>query len=511
MENTKIKYSLLSYIESFRPMIYINHHDHVEVIDTIRTLDTNVQCLVFDNAQGLGIYSHESPFPRYIDSSETLYSFLDKVKDDAYEMETYLILKDINDLLSGPNKDLKVLSILKYISERTLYANDYHATIFILSDMLVIPHELENYITIFDYPLPIEKEIYILVKDFAKEMHINVSDDIIDSIVLSLKGMTKFQITQILNLAYHNGGNLVKEDTSLILKEKEQFIKKTGMLEIIPVKEKPEDIGGLEIMKDWLTQKANIFKNLDKAIRFGVDLPKGILIMGRPGCGKSLTAKTTAAMFNLPLIRLDVGRLLGKYVGESEENMRKALKLSEAISPCVLWIDELEKAFAGVTSNNDGGITFRLFGQFLTWMQEKTSSAFIVATANNIKSLPKEFFRKGRFDELFYVDCPNKAERIKIFNIHLKKRKKWNKNIDVEKLAEKTRNFSGADIETIVKNAVEVEFLRGLKENLDLSEIKLDTSTILDAIEGITPFNNKEEQKDIISLIEEYGFKYASK
>ena len=270
MESTKIKYSLLSYIESFRPIIYINHHDHVEVIDTIRTLDTNVQCLVFDNAQGLGIYSHESPFPRYIDSSETLYSFLDKVKDDAYGMETYLILKDINDLLSGPNKDLKVLSILKYISERTLYANDYHATIFILSDMLVIPHELENYITIFDYPLPIEKEIYILVKDFAKEMHINVSDDIIESIVLSLKGMTKFQITQILNLAYHNGGNLVKEDTSLILKEKEQFIKKTGMLEIIPVKEKPEDIGGLEIMKDWLNQKANIFKNLDKAIRFGV-------------------------------------------------------------------------------------------------------------------------------------------------------------------------------------------------------------------------------------------------
>lgn len=511
MENRKIKYSLLSYIESFRPIIYINHHDHVEVIDTIRTLDTNVQCLVFDNAQGLGIYSHESPFPRYIDSSETLYSFLDKVKDDAYGMETYLILKDINDLLSGPNKDLKVLSILKYISERTLYANDYHATIFILSDMLVIPHELENYITIFDYPLPIEKEIYILVKDFAKEMHINVSDDIIDSIVLSLKGMTKFQITQILNLAYHNGGNLVKEDTSLILKEKEQFIKKTGMLEIIPVKEKPEDIGGLEIMKDWLNQKANIFKNLDKAIRFGVDLPKGILIMGRSGCGKSLTAKTTAAMFNLPLIRLDVGRLLGKYVGESEENMRKALKLSEAISPCVLWIDELEKAFAGVTSNNDGGITFRLFGQFLTWMQEKTSSVFIVATANNIKSLPKEFFRKGRFDELFYVDCPNKAERIKIFNIHLKKRKKWNKNIDVEELAKKTENFSGADIETIVKNAVEVEFLRGLKENLDLSEIKLDTSTILDAIKGIKPFNNKEEQKDIKSLIEEYGFKYASK
>lgn len=511
MENTKIKYSLLSYIESFRPIIYINHHDHVEVIDTIRTLDANVQCLVFDNAQGLGIYSHESPFPRYIDSSETLYSFLDKVKDDAYGMETYLILKDINDLLSGPNKDLKVLSILKYISERTLYANDYHATIFILSDMLVIPHELENYITIFDYPLPIEKEIYILVKDFAKEMHINVSDDIIDSIVLSLKGMTKFQITQILNLAYHNGGNLVKEDTSLILKEKEQFIKKTGMLEIIPVKEKPEDIGGLEIMKDWLNQKANIFKNLDKAIRFGVDLPKGLLIMGRPGCGKSLTAKTTAAMFNLPLIRLDVGRLLGKYVGESEENMRKALKLSEAISPCVLWIDELEKAFAGVTSNNDGGITFRLFGQFLTWMQEKTSSVFIVATANNIKSLPKEFFRKGRFDELFYVDCPNKAERIKIFNIHLKKRKKWNKNIDVEELAKKTENFSGADIETIVKNAVEVEFLRGLQENLDLSEIKLDTSTILDAIKGIKPFNNKEEQKDIKSLIEEYGFKYASK
>jgi len=196
------------------------------------------------------------------------------------------------------------------------------------------------------------------------------------------------------------------------------------------------------------------------------------MIVGMPGCGKSLAAKATAKLFGIPLVRLDVGRLLGKYIGESEENMRKALKLSEAISPCVLWIDEIEKAFSGVGSFGGGSdVTTRLFGQFLTWMQEKENTVFIVATANDISKIPAEFLRKGRFDELFYVDFPNDEERRKIIEIHLKKRHKWNKELDIISLVKLTNGYNGADLEAIVKDAIENCFIEG-RERLTTEDLK---------------------------------------
>ena len=185
-------------------------------------------------------------------------------------------------------------------------------------------------------------------------------------------------------------------------------------------------------------------------MKYGVDIPKGIMIVGMPGCGKSLAAKAAAKLFEIPLVRLDIGRLLGKYVGESEHNMRRALKLAEAISPCVLWIDEIEKAFSGVGESGGGSdVTTRLFGQFLTWMQEKENTVFIVSTANDISKIPPEFLRKGRFDELFYVDFPGVEERKQIIEIHLKKRNKWNKDLDVISLAKKTEGYNGADLKPL--------------------------------------------------------------
>ena len=253
-----------------------------------------------------------------------------------------------------------------------------------------------------------------------------------------------------------------------------------------------EDIGGLDYLKEWLVRKSKIFANLDKAIKFGVDVPKGIMIIGMPGCGKSLAAKATASLFEIPLVRLDVGRLLGKYIGESEENMRNALKLSEAISPCVLWIDEIEKAFAGIGGVGGGSdVTTRLFGQFLTWMQEKENTVFIVATANDVSKMPPEFLRKGRFDELFFVDLPNGEERRKILDIHLKKRKKWNKNIDSIALIKETEGFNGADLEAVVKDTIELAFINGKEEitTEDLLNSVKDTksisSTLKDQIEEI--------------------------
>ena len=227
-------------------------------------------------------------------------------------------------------------------------------------------------VTVFDMPLPTVTEIKNIMTEFTKDLDIDVSEDVLSEISLSFKGLNEFQIKQILNLAYQDGGCLDSDDKQLILRQKEQLIKKAGLLEMIPVHETIEDIGGLENLKEWLYKKECIFNQLDRAIKFGVDIPKGIMIVGMPGCGKSLAAKATAKLFEIPLVRLDVGRLLGKYIGESEENMRKALKLSEAISPCVLWIDEIEKAFSGVGGSGGGSdVTTRLFGQFLTWMQEK--------------------------------------------------------------------------------------------------------------------------------------------
>ena len=290
------------------------------------------------------------------------------------------------------------------------------------------------------------------------------------------------------------------------MKEKEQFIKKSGMLEIFNYSDKIEDVGGLENLKDWLYKKQKVFKNLDKAIKFGVDIPKGIMIVGMPGCGKSLTAKATATLFSIPLVRLDVGRLLGKYVGESEENMRKTLKLAEAISPCCLWIDELEKAFAGVGSEGGGSdVTTRLFGQFLTWMQEKENTVFIVATANDISKIPPEFLRKGRFDELFFVDLPNGEERRKIMEIHLKKRKKWNKKIDTISLIKKTEGFSGSDLEAVVKDTVEEAFIT--------NKLEIETSDLLKTIEETRSISStlKEKIQQIKNTVTKIDIKPASR
>jgi SpoVK/Ycf46/Vps4 family AAA+-type ATPase len=335
---------------------------------------------------------------------------------------------------------------------------------------------------------------------------IDISEDIADDLAISLKGLNEFQIKQILNLAYQDGGTIEKDDKSLIIKEKELLVKKDGMLEIVNFKEKIDDVGGLNKLKNWLQRKSRIFKDLDHAIKFGVDVPKGILIVGMPGCGKSLTAKATANLFEIPLVRLDVGRLLGKYVGESESNMRKALRLAEAISPCVLWIDEIEKAFAGI-GNGIGGneVTTRLFGQFLTWMQEKENTVFIVATANNIEKMPPEFLRKGRFDELFFVDLPDGDERRSILKIHLEKRNKWNSNIDTIKLTKETEGYSGVDLESAVKNAIEECFIE--------NECVVTTERLLKSIQETKSISEtlKDKIKNLKEDIEKYGFVNASK
>lgn len=488
---------LASYIDALHPIIYINHFDFKIIDEAIARVGKDTKCVEFNNALGLIDFYTKSPMKEC-----NLEQFLNLTMDDGFEQETFIVLKDIHGEMNSP----KIISLLKRIAENNLYNDYYSATIFIVSEITVIPKELENYITVFDIPLPTTKEILSVISEFTKDMDIIVEQDVINDIALSFKGLNEFQIKQILNLAYQDGGCIDKEDKLLILKEKEQFIKKSGMLEIVNFSKTIDDIGGLENLKEWLARKAKIFANLDKAIKYGVDVPKGIMIIGMPGCGKSLTAKATASLFEIPLVRLDVGRLLGKYVGESESNMRKTLQLSEAISPCVLWIDEIEKAFAGVGENGGGNdVTTRLFGQFLTWMQEKENTVFIVATANDISKMPPEFLRKGRFDELFFVNLPNGEERRKILDIHLKKRKKWNKEIDSIALIKETEGFNGADLEAVVKDTIERAFIDG-KEKItteDLIESVKDTKSISKTL--------AEKIAEIKKTIEKIDIKLASK
>ncbi|MCC5911428.1 MAG: AAA family ATPase [Clostridiaceae bacterium] len=493
----KFQNILASYIDALHPIIYINHFDFKVIDGAISKVVQGAKIVEFNNALGAIDFYTKSP---QIECD--LEHFLKLSLDNGFENETFIVLKDIHNQLNDP----KVIALLKRIAEDNLYRDDYYATIFIVSAKKVIPFELENYITVFDIPLPTGLEIMSVIEEFIKDLDIVVEQNVIDNIALSFKGLNEFQIKQILNLAYQDGGYIDAKDKRLILKEKEQFIKKTGMLEIVNFNEAIDDIGGLENLKEWLKKKAKIFSSLDKAIKFGVDIPKGIMIIGMPGCGKSLTAKATAGLFKIPLVRLDVGRLLGKYVGESEDNMRKALKLSEAISPCVLWIDEIEKAFAGIGGDGGGSdVTTRLFGQFLTWMQEKESTVFIVATANDISKMPPEFLRKGRFDELFFVDLPNGEERRKILEIHLKKRGKWSRDIDTIALIEETKGFNGADLEAVIKETIENAFINEKQTitTADLQKSIKDTKSISSTL--------KEKISQIKDTISKIDIKPASK
>lgn len=493
---------LASYIDALYPIIYINHFDFKVIDDIIEDIKDNRKVVEYSN--GLGIINFVT---KSLVKECDLVSFLKLVKDDGYDYPTFILLKDVHGSLEEP----EVVSLLKYIAERNMYNQDYNAAVFIISSMLEIPDELEDLITIFDVPLPNISEIADIIREFCSDLGIRVSNDTLDEISLSFKGLNEFQIKQILNLAYQDGGCIDLDDKQLILRQKEQLIKKAGLLEMIPVHESVEDIGGLENLKEWLYNKEAVFNQLDKAIKFGVDIPKGIMIVGMPGCGKSLAAKATAKLFEIPLVRLDVGRLLGKYIGESEENMRRALKLSEAISPCVLWIDEIEKAFSGVGGSGGGSdVTTRLFGQFLTWMQEKENTVFIVATANDISKIPPEFLRKGRFDELFYVDFPNKEERRKILEIHLKKRDKWNKDLDLISVVQKTEGYNGADLEAIVKDAIENCFIRYMNDP-DKTD-KLTTGDLLEAQSHIKSISDtlQKRVKEIKEAVKDMDLKPAS-
>lgn len=493
------------YMDAGYPILYMNTFEELKGVKSIISASGARQVLSWSYAEGLVLYKNGEAQDLYKnDLAKTPIAIVleQLLADSLYELEgKVIVFKDIHHYLEEP----EVISLLKQLVNKINLGADF--SIIFLSPIVKIPKELEKFITIIEAEYMGYDAIRKEIVDFIEYQELpKVADKLLDELAMAFKGLTKFEINNLLALAYANDGELTRADLGLIFEQKKQMIMKSGILEMVNVKESVDDIGGLENLKEWFAKKAKVIKNIHEAEKFGVDMPKGVLIAGVPGCGKSLNAKVASTLFEVPLLRMDMGRLMGKYVGESEGNMRRAIALSEAISPCVLWIDELEKAFAGINGHGGSEVTVRLFGNFLTWMQDKESPVVVVATANNIMDLPPELMRKGRFDEIYFVGLPKADERKKILQIHIKKRRpKDLAGIDLDKLVGKTEGYSGADLEGVVKDAVEDAFANGKQA--------VTTDDILRMIENTHSLSEimKEPLEKMNKEYKERKFKNASK
>ncbi|OOF38617.1 hypothetical protein BKK49_09305 [Rodentibacter rarus] len=446
------------------------------VAEVAKSLDFHVHEI--NLAQGKINFSNKSQIK---ENHGRIEQTLNDLLDEDLEQNLFFIK---NAKLALENNPVAVAR-LQYLIENIERHYTGECAVILQSSEVYIPSDIEPFITLLEIPLPKESDIKAIMDD------LNIEAEKQSKFITALSGLNELEIKKVLTLIKQrfNGFNESDQDKMLneIRQQKEQIIAKSGVLEMVKVDHQITDIGGLENLKKWLQEQAHIVGNLEKAKAFGVKAPKGALIAGMPGCGKSLTAKAAAALFQQPLVRLDIGSLLGKYVGESETNMRKALAMAESISPCVLWVDELEKAFVGMSGNNASEVSSRLLGYFLTWMQEKTQPVFIIATANDITALPPELLRKGRFDEIFYVGFPNYKERQQILAIHLNKAKQKVDALDLEEIARQCRDYSGADIENAVYDGVKQAFLANAAH--------LNQATLIEAISRTVPLRKTLKEK----------------
>lgn len=457
------------------PIIYIHDYDFARIDELIKdVIGETIEIQEWNPGTGqTNFWTKEyNRLTEKISLEDFLLSFY---KQEILSDRQFIVLRDIQDYIEEP----KIKTLLQLIAQRKLYDRDFETTIIIISSVIKVPEEIEKYVSFLEIEFPDDDEIKKLIDEHIETNGYDKSkftEEDRGKLMPSLKGMTCFEIDRMLDMAMSSNGSLSAEDREMILQHKKQMVKKSGLLELIDSKEKIENIGGLDALKEYMKSKAYIIKNLPEAMKFHVAVPKGAFIVGMPGCGKSLCAKACASLFEVPLLKMDMGSMMGKYVGQSEENLRKAIRIAEAAAPCILWVDEIEKAFSGIGGNND--IMTRMFGYFLSWMQDKTSSVYVLATANNADNLPPELKRKGRFDEIFCVNLPNDEERKAIFNVHLSKRKQ---NIRIEdnskskSIITATKGDNGADIESIINEALEQCFINdknplSLKKLLEVSK-----------------------------------------
>ncbi|ERN42393.1 ATPase of the AAA+ class [Rubidibacter lacunae KORDI 51-2] len=381
-----------------------------------------------------------------------------------------VVLRDFHRFLEDVAVARKLRNLARQLKARPV-------NVAIVSPQLVVPPDLSEVLTVVDFPLPTADNIARELERLLAPLAQGLPESTRDELVRAARGLSLERIRRVLSRAIALHGEVRADDVELMLEEKRQSVRQTQILDFYPATEQMSDIGGLDNLKDWLLRRGCAFA--DRARAYGLPHPRGLLLVGIQGTGKSLTAKAIAHTWHLPLLRLDVGRLFGGLVGESESRTRQGLALAEALAPCVLWIDEIDKAFAGAEGRGDAGTSSRVFGTFITWMAEKRSPVFVVATANNIRALPPELLRKGRFDEIFFVGLPETEERREIFAVHLGRLRPHNlKEFDLERLGYETPEFSGAEIEQAIVEAMHT----GFSQNRDFT-----TEDILEACSQIVP------------------------
>lgn len=413
----------------------------------------------------------------------SLMGALDRIGKADVEEAAIFVLRDSHPFLSSSisEKSAPVVRSLKNLAQELKRSRK---TIVLLSHVLTLPPELVQEITVIDFPLPTAQEIDHLISQTVAPENLKISDLAKEQLVKACLGLSRTKIQRVLAKAIAAKQQVNETDIVHVLEEKKQSIRQTGILEFFTTQDSLKSVGGLENLKLWVRMRQGVFT--EEARRFGIPNPKGVLLVGIQGTGKSLSAKTIAHEWRLPLLRLDSGRLFGGIVGESENRTRQMIQLAEAIAPCVLWIDEIDKAFGNITSGADGdsGTSRRVFGSLITWMQEKTAPVFIVATANNVQILPAELLRKGRFDEIFFLNLPTESEREEIFKVHLQRlRPNRLREFDLSLLARQTKNFSGAEIEQVVIDGMHRAFGQGIPgQRQDFT-----TEDIIMAIEETVP------------------------
>ncbi len=453
-------------IRSKRTIIYVVSQEENRVISALEQMcskaDTNWDVVKWDIVKGL-----HSSFPEFLPAKDS-----DKELDQSEVLNWFgnltvpknkfclLILKDFNKYFGTANYKGQVENrIIRHIKNLSVEFCIENKAIIILSSALELPQDLEKIIPVIDFPLPTKDEINVKItellskaskrQDLNEKFKTSYNDEELDIIINSFRGLTSSECEQVCTYCMIKHPMLLPEAIS---QQKRDIIRKSGLLDWIDDKIDMNDVGGLEALKHWLEKRREAFSQ--EAVDYGLPSnPKGILLVGIQGAGKSLFAKAISSFWNFPLLRLDMGKVFSGLVGSSEQNMRQVFKIAESVAPCILWCDEIDKGMSGSkgSSISDSGTTSRVLGSWLTWMQDRKAPVFVVATANDVSNLPPELLRKGRFDEIFFVDLPKFQERKKIFKIHLEKRSRNPYDFKLDALAELTENFTGAEIEAVIE------------------------------------------------------------
>jgi len=472
MPESSVLQELRTLIASKQPVVTLESEEEERVDDMLRTLAAEMGLLLFTWTVTRGLQRIDSPNAIYgTNDPFVLFRHL-----STLTTEGIFHLKDLTPHLTQP-------APIRAFKEAAQAFEGRRAIIVLTGDTVSLPEELSHDAVPLRLPLPDHDELKQLLHSVVQSLRaqrnveVTLGPDALDEVLQALSGLTMNQARQALSLVVLRDGKLSVDELPQLLKRKEETIRDGGLLEFYPPGENTFELGGFARLKAWLERERVGFGTEAQAL--GLRPPRGVMIVGVQGCGKSLAAKVIAREWRQPLLKLDAARLYDKYVGESEKNLRKALKVAEAVAPCVLWIDEIEKGFAS-GGDSDGGLSRRMLGSFLTWMQERQASVFVAATANELSAVPPEFLRKGRFDEIFFVDLPDVAEREEIFRIHLSQLQQDPGNFDVPVLAAASDGFSGAEIE----QAVVASLYRSLHDKTSLS-----SALVLDELHQTVPLS----------------------